>query len=136
MYKTAKLLVPALVAVTALAISCGDAPELASLLEPGADSFFEEFLIRLDPVGRKDPNVDLRLGIVESHSQQALPVILDLHDVAVVCRLRQAQDGAVVNPGMSGKHAISFTWFQQHSGEGIHNEFVNSQPGIGKRRVR
>jgi hypothetical protein len=80
--------------------------------ERRANSFLEERLVHLDALRRDHADVDLRLGIVEADPQQPLAMVLHLHDVAVGSRLGEADDGAVVNPGMPGQHTVGLTGFQ------------------------
>ena len=36
-------------------------------------------------------------------------MIFDLDQITIVCRMSQAQDGALINPGMPRDHAIGFS---------------------------
>ena len=77
-----------------------------SNIERRANALLEECSIDLDPLGLKQSNVDLRLGIVKADSQKALAVVFDLDDVAVGCRLGKAQNGTLIDPGMTGNDAV------------------------------
>ena len=46
------------------------------------------------------------VNVAEVNSPPALAVVFDLDDVAVGCRLGKAQNGTLIDPGMTGNDAV------------------------------
>ncbi len=80
-----------------------------------ADALLEERLIHAHALRSQEPHVDIGFRIVKAHSEQPLPVVLHLHDTAIGGGRREPEDGAVINPGMAGDHAVGFAGFEQGS---------------------
>ncbi len=58
----------------------------------GADAAFKEGLVEFDAFGRQDSDVNLGLGVVNPHADEALAMILDLDQISVCRGVSQAQD--------------------------------------------
>ena len=72
------------------------------------DPALEKRLVHLDAVRREDANVDFRLRGVEADAQEALAMVLDLHQLAVGGGLGEPENRAVINPRMPGQDAVGF----------------------------
>jgi hypothetical protein len=47
-----------------------------------------------------------------------LPMVLDLHQRAVLSRVSESQNRAVINPGMTGNYPVRFAWTKLIGGQG------------------
>ena len=88
--------------------------------ERRADAPFEECLVHLDPVRREDADVDPGPGIVEAGAEKALAMVFNLDELAVGGGLGEAQDGAVVNPGVPRHDAVGFARFEEDGWQWLH----------------
>ena len=79
------------------------------------DFFLEVIPVQVDSLVVQQPNNDLRFGVVEADTEQALAMIFDLHHSTVFGWGSQAQGRAGVDPWMSGDNAVRFARFQNYS---------------------
>jgi hypothetical protein len=79
------------------------------------DAFVEKMLIYLDAIRRQNADVDLGFGIVEADAKQALTMIFHLHEFAITRLRGQSENRAVVDPRVTGNHAIGIAGFEHHS---------------------
>ena len=83
--------------------------------QSGANALLEERLVGLDPLRGEDPDVDLRLRIVEARAQKTLAMVFDLHEFAIGGGLREPEHGTVINPRMAGQDAVGLARLEQDS---------------------
>ena len=81
-------------------------------LQCGANALLEKRFIHGDPLRREQSDVDFRFRIVEADAEQTLAMVFDLDKLAVSRRLREPQDGALINPRMPRHHAVGFSRLQ------------------------
>ncbi len=100
-----------------------------------AEALLEECRVGDDPIRREQADVDLGAGIVKARAQQTLAVILDLDEVAIADRLREAEHFVAVNPGMTGDNAVGFAGFEQDRRERINDCRHNPSIVAGRDRA-
>ena len=81
-------------------------------LQRGANALLEERFIHGHPLRREHADVDFRFRIVETDAKQTLAMVFELDKLAVSGRLREPQDGALINPRMPCHHAVGFSRLQ------------------------
>jgi hypothetical protein len=83
----------------------------------GADTLLEKVLLHLHAIRRQHADVDLGLGVVKADAEEALAMVLHLHDLAVGGGLGQAQSGAVIDPRMACNDAVGFPGTKDDGGQ-------------------
>lgn len=82
-----------------------------------ANALLEKVLIDFHTLGCEHAHPDARLGIPVADAEQALAVVLHLHNAAVGRFAGHAEHAAFVEPRMSGEEAVGFTWLYQDGGQ-------------------
>ena len=78
-------------------------------LQGFANFFAKVCLVDLNPLRIDQADLNFRFRVEEADAEESLAMIFYLHDVAVGRRRGQSEDGALVNPGVSGDHAVSLS---------------------------
>jgi len=77
---------------------------------------------------RQHANVDLDLEFCRNRRLENAAMIFDLERIAVGGRSSEAENRALINPGVTANDAVGFSGFEEHSRQRIH-KFVNSFGG-------
>jgi hypothetical protein len=72
-----------------------------------ADAFAKEFRADLDSFAREEADANFGFGVPKADADEALAVVLHLHQRAVVDVSSGAEEGAVVDPRVAGERAVS-----------------------------
>ena len=87
------------------------------MLECCLDATDEEAAVQFLPLVRQHADPDPRTAVVETQPDEPLPVILHLDDVAVVRGVGHAEDGALIEPGMTRNETVGFAGLENDGGQ-------------------
>lgn len=74
--------------------------------QSGGNAVVEELLVQFDAVRGQNPKDDLGARVVNAGAEESLPMILYLDQASIGDFLRDAENGSMINPGMTRDDAV------------------------------